>query len=165
MAVFLFVAISFFGFNSFEIDVTTFIGEKEMAILEKVEIERGDIPNRVTVIEADNLTEFMNLSHAPFYIAGATINDVIYIQNRKYLLKRFLKTLKHEIFHVILHRLNLPYWLEEGLVCELTGEWKGKSRRIMLEVENINPWDLKNQRELENYSYSCWIKAKKIFGF
>jgi len=162
---FLSISIPLYCYNRLEVKIETFINKKDIAILEKIGIERNKIPNKVTVIETDNLTEFLNLSHAPFYVAAVTVDGIIYIQNRKYLLDRFEMTLKHEVFHVVVHKLGFPYWFEEGIVCELTGEWKGKSRRVISEVENIDPWSLKNRWELETYSYSCWRKVKEIMDF
>ena len=164
VCVFLIMGMNAYCFKSFEVNPFDFIGSREIAILKEFGVNIDDIPFNIPVIEADNLTEFVNLSYAPYCTAGVTINGMIYIQNRNYLLKRFNITLEHEIFHVILHNLGLPHWFEEGLVCELTEEWKDKKRSI-IDVEKNSLENLETQWELESYSYSCWLRVKEIMGF
>lgn len=158
------IGITSFGFKSFEIDPFDYMNEKNLETLKILGLNPEDIPEQIMVIEADNLSEFLNLSNAPYFLSAVTKDGKVFIQNRSYLLKKFDKTLKHEVFHVILHPLDLPYFLEEGLVCEFTEEWKDKKRNI-IDVENINYAEFKTLWELESYSYSCWLKAKEIFGF
>ncbi|MDN5337518.1 MAG: hypothetical protein PWQ20_588 [Thermotogaceae bacterium] len=158
------IAIINFGFRSFEINPFDYLNERDLKILKALGLNLENIPEQILVIEADNLSEFVNISNAPHFLSAITRDGKIFIQNKNYLLKKFDKTLKHEVLHVILHALDLPYFLEEGLVCELTEEWKGRKRSI-INVENTNYTELRTLWELESYSYSCWIKIKEIFGF
>ncbi|MBN2253187.1 MAG: hypothetical protein JW701_05770, partial [Kosmotogaceae bacterium] len=78
------------------------------------------------------------------------------------------QTLAHEMTHLFLREYQLPYWLEEGMVCSITGEWIGREEMRLDEVEYLD-YTKMDFMTYRSYSFTCWIEVsallrKRSFG-
>ena len=63
--------------------------------------------------------------------------------------------------HLFLRQYRLPYWLEEGIVCCVTGEWIGRKELILDRVESLD-YSGMDFMTYRSYSFSCWVEVSKI---
>ncbi|HXH49479.1 MAG TPA: SpoIID/LytB domain-containing protein, partial [Terriglobia bacterium] len=85
-------------------------------------------PEKKVHVETWNTTlEFIRATGQPGWVAGSSDGKSIFLQPLATLAAKsvLVSTLRHELTHLILHRLRtpgVPEWYEEGLVLYLTGE-------------------------------------------
>ena len=114
-----------------------------------------------TVIVADSVSEFCNLSGFPYWVLAGVRSNVIFLQPPT-LHKDIIRTLAHELTHLSLKQYKLPYWLEEGLVCIVTNEWQGITLERLKNIQEIDPAKL-DYSQYQKYCYTAWIEASLLY--
>lgn len=110
-----------------------------------------------TVVIASSAGEFSKLSGLGYWLQAGAREGVIYLQPLS-LVANAPRTLAHEMTHLFLERFDLPYWLEEGLVCTVTGEWVGRREKLLERVQELDPRGM-DFMTYRSFSYSCWREA------
>jgi len=91
---------------------------------------------------------------------AATHGDTIYLQPLS-LIPDLARTLAHEMSHIFFQRFDLPYWLEEGLVCTITGEWVGREEPLLENIEELDHTGM-DFMTYRAYSFSCWRRVGQL---
>ncbi|HPD37962.1 MAG TPA: hypothetical protein PK411_06410 [Mesotoga infera] len=112
------------------------------------------------VIIASSAGEFSRLSRLGYWFVAATHGETIYLQPLS-LIPDLARTLAHEMSHIFFQRFNLPYWLEEGFVCTVTGEWVGREEPLLENIEELDHagMDFMTYRA---YSFTCWRRVGEL---
>ena len=114
----------------------------------------------VNVYACSSTAEFSHLSGLPAWVLAGSRDGMIYLQPLS-LMKNRDRTIAHELGHIFLSDYELPYWLEEGLVCVITGEWFGFKGTIMEDFESKTLSDL-NRSDYVAYSRTAWIRVCEL---
>lgn len=112
------------------------------------------------VVISSSATEFSRLSGLPVWVMAGTKDNTIYLQPLS-LIKNTERTVAHELCHIFLSRYAFPYWVEEGLVGIITGEWLSFKDELMINLEDKTLSDLSHS-EYIRYSYTSWIRVSEI---
>lgn len=113
-----------------------------------------------TVVIADSAGEFCRLSGLPYWVLAGVREDTIYMQPLS-LNYDPIRTIAHELAHIVFRKYRLPYWVEEGLVCIVTCEWLGANIEEMAEVETVNPLKL-DFYSYQKYSFTSWKRISLL---
>lgn len=123
-------------------------------------------PLSVRVHEFEDVASFIRETGAPYWIKGFTNHQGIFIQSRHLLRNQFDGVLEHELLHWTLKQImEMPAWMEEGLVCWVTGELDHvKHIPPMDDIENRSIQDLQNPWEMTAYSLGAMYRVQYLFG-
>ena len=151
-----------FSFRTYNLELSTYSRDHftRLTNLIGVEINSVDVP----VHEFDNLSEFTQVTGAPFFICAFTTKEGVFIQSRYLLGSKFEDSLIHELIHyTIKSEYPVPGWFEEGLVCLVTGELENSSGiSPMNNVEEFDILEAQNNWELTSYALGCVKKVKEL---
>lgn len=109
---------------------------------------------------ASSAGEFSELSGIGYWFLAAATGNTIIVQPLT-LVQNLPRTLAHEMSHLILRDYQLPYWLEEGIVCYITGEWVGREEIILDEVKTLD-YSKMDFMTYRSYSYTCWVEVSRL---
>jgi len=112
------------------------------------------------LIIASSAGEFSELSGIGYWFLAAATGNTIIVQPLT-LVQNLPRTLAHEMSHLILRDYQLPYWLEEGIVCYITGEWVGREEIILDEVKTLD-YSKMDFMTYRSYSYTCWVEVSRL---
>jgi len=104
--------------------------------------------------------EFSDLSGIGYWFVAAAEGNTIIVQPLS-LVPNLSQTLAHEMTHLFLRKYQLPYWLEEGMVCSITGEWIGREEMRLDEVESLDYMKM-DFMTYRSYSFTCWIEVSRL---
>lgn len=157
------VAFLFFGMTVFCF-TSTFVSW-EMPELEEYKglLERlvgKPVTGTYRLIIASSTGEFMELSGLGYWFIAAAEDSTIFVQPLS-LVPNLTQTVAHEMCHLFLRQYRLPYWLEEGIVCCVTGEWIGRKELILDRVESLDYSEM-DFMTYRSYSFSCWVEVSRI---
>ncbi len=129
----------------------------------RTELERltgRRVSGTYNVVLASSAGEFSRLSRLGYWMLAGSADNTIYLQPLS-LIPNLPRTLAHEMTHIYLAQFSLPYWLEEGLVCTVTGEWIGRHEKLLGSVEELDytQMDFMTYRA---FSYSCWRRVGEL---
>lgn len=131
---------------------------------EKIENTTGNkiSQSQVKIYACSSTVEFTELSGAPYWVLASYSNGNIYLQPTT-IIPDVQLTIIHELSHSFFSQYNFPYWVEEGFVCIITGEWIGKQYEL---IDNLEEIELNNldYYSYDNYSYSCWVEVSKLLS-
>ncbi|MDK2952581.1 MAG: hypothetical protein PWQ77_2246 [Kosmotogales bacterium] len=116
----------------------------------------------IKVYTCSSTAEFTEISGSPYWVLASYKEKRIYLQPAS-LIPNITRTISHELSHSYFKQFKFPYWIEEGLVCIITGEWRGKSLDKLDKIEQVEISDL-DFYTYNNYSYTCWIEVSKIIN-
>ncbi|HDP78555.1 MAG TPA: hypothetical protein ENN47_10320 [Mesotoga infera] len=109
---------------------------------------------------ASSAGEFSELSGIGYWFLAAAEGETIIVQPLS-LIPNLSLTLAHEMAHLSLRKYQLPYWLEEGMVCSVTGEWIGREEMRLDEVESLDYANM-DFMTYRSYSFTCWIEVSRL---
>ncbi len=118
--------------------------------------------SQIKVYVCSSTAEFTELSGSPYWVLASYSYGKIYLQPTT-IIPNLQMTIIHELSHSFFSQFNFPYWLEEGLVCIITGEWIGEKYDLMENLEDIE-FNSLNYYSYDDYSYSCWVEASKLLS-
>jgi len=118
------------------------------------------------VYEYQQLSEFTQVTGAPFFICAFSNKQGIHIQSRHLLGNRFKDALIHELIHyTIKKQYPVPSWFEEGLVCLVTQELYHVTD--IIPMKNVERFDIRNAQnnwELVSYCLGCAEMVEELLN-
>lgn len=128
---------------------------------------------RLAIYICKDTREFTRLTGAHWWNGGHFTNRTIYLQRIQPLKQRGIlaQTVKHEFLHYCIRRNagnNIPQWLNEGIVLNLTGEINRFDCPNKSENENITPEQIermlhsKKMEDVRNGYCLAAIRVKKL---
>ncbi len=153
-----------FSFVVYYTDITQF--PDSHAKLESI-LQEPVSPIQARIHEYEDTSAFMRATGAPYWIRGFTNHSGIYIQSRHLLRNQYDRTLEHELLHwTIKHHTSMPAWMEEGLVCWVTGELDPYTHITPMEsIELRSIQELQNPWEMIAFSLGAMKMVQSIFGY